>query len=116
MFVGEKDEILSEYNVPLKRIQDQGIPVQLIVPYHCPGCGFGLHDRHSRWGVFQLEIRYPDQPAAVRVALANGPYDLHLMNLFLQGNDRYSPIGRSEEQPLKNEAERLRELFGVKEQ
>ena len=108
MIRGEKDEILREYNVPLKRIQDQGADITLIVPEHCSQCGFGLKEAK-----FQLEIKYPDQPAPVRVELDTA-HDLELMALFLHGMDCYD-AGQEEKQALKNEAVRLRELFGVKE-
>ena len=108
MSVGEKDEILREYNVPLKRIQDQGIDAKLIIPEHCPECGFGLKEAK-----FQLEIKYPDDPVPVQVEL-DYAYELELMALFLQGKDRYEgSVG--EEYPLKDEAKRLRELFGITE-
>ncbi len=106
MRVGEKDEILREYNVPLKRIQDQGVAAKLILPEHCLTCGSGLTKEK-----FQLEIKYPDQAEPVRVEL-NKPNDLELMALFLQGKDRYEGM-QGEEYPLKNEVERLRKLFGI---
>ncbi|MCL2711000.1 MAG: twin-arginine translocation signal domain-containing protein [Planctomycetaceae bacterium] len=120
MIVGEKDEILREYNVPLKRIQDQGVNAKLIVPEHCPECGFGLKEAQ-----FQLEIKYPDRPIPVRVELKEtNEYvriirgvnnELELMALFLQGKDRYVEW-HGEEKPLKDEVERLRELFGIGEE
>ncbi len=124
MQVGEMDEILREYHVPLKRIQDQGVDAKLILPEHCPTCGFGLEkcglDWEQRselsleeWNVkkFQLEIKYPDQTEPVRVVLERAE-DLELMALFLQGKDRYS-LGQGAEGALKDEVERLRKLFGV---
>ena len=113
MIVGEKDEILQKYNVPLKRIQDQGVNAKLIIPKHCPECGFGLKEEK-----FQLEIKYPDQPKPVQVELDDA-YDLEMMALFLQGKDRYDKQawigGGGEEQPLKDKVGRLEELFGIKE-
>lgn len=44
MKIGEKDEVLSGYHVPLKRLQNLGLDVKLILPKHCPACGFGLED------------------------------------------------------------------------
>ena len=107
MVVGEKDEIIREYCIPFKRIRDQGVDAKLILPEHCPTCGFGLKEKK-----FQLEIKYPDQPKPVRVELTGGAYDLEIMALFLQGKDRYTT---GEERPLKDKVERLEELFGIKE-
>ena len=109
MIVGEKDEILREYNVPLKRIQDQGVDAKLIVPEHCPECGLGLKEEN-----FQLEIKYPDHPAPVRVELTGGAYELEIMALFLQGKDRYTWDNEGET-ALKDEVDRLKELFGIVE-
>ena len=64
MKVGEKDDLLREYNVPLKRIQDSGIDATLTVPEHCSECGFGL-----RKGKFYVEFKYPDRPTPVRIEL-----------------------------------------------
>ena len=86
MVVGEMDEILREYNVPLKRIQDQNVNVKLIFPKHCPECGFGLSEEK-----FQLEIKYPDQREVVRVELESA-FDLELMALFLQGYNHYTEL------------------------
>ena len=113
-----KDKILNAYNVPLKRIQDQGVNAKLIIPEHCPECGFGL-----KAAPFQLEIKYPDSPEPVRIELKHpGKFgriigeknDLELMALFLQGKDRYES-GQGSETALKVKVERLRELFGVAE-
>ena len=109
MEVGERDKILREYNVPLKRIQDQEVNATLIIPEHCPECGFGLKEEK-----FQLEIKYPDLPAPVRVELTGGAYELEIMALFLQGKDRYTS-GNEGETALNDEVERLKELFGVAE-
>jgi len=112
MIVGEKDEILREYNVPLKRIQDQKLNAELIIPKHCVQCGFGLKEEK-----FQLEIKYPDHPDAVRVELESA-FDLELMVFFLLGKERYKQVhkfGGEHEGPLKHRVERLRELFGVKD-
>ena len=108
MIVGQMDEILRAYNVPLKRIQDQGVNAKLIIPKHCPQCGFGLIEEK-----FQLEITYPDHPEPVRVELLFA-HDLELMVIFLHGKDRYE-AGQGREQPLQDKVDRLRELFGVKE-
>ena len=113
MTIGEKDEILREYNVPLKRIQDQKIDAKLIVPEHCATCGFGLKEAK-----FQLEITYPDHPDPVRIEL-DSAFDLELMVLFLHGKERYKEVykfGGEHEGPLKYKVDRLRELFGVKEE
>jgi predicted RNA-binding Zn-ribbon protein involved in translation (DUF1610 family) len=107
MIVGEKDEILREYTVPLTRIQNQGLYAKLIIPEYCPKCGFGLKEDN-----FQLEIKYPDQPASFRVELTGGAYDLEIMALFLQGKDRYT-TSADFEIPLKDEVDRLKELFGI---
>ena len=116
MKVGEKDEILNAYNVPLKRIQDQGVDAKLILPDHCPKCGFGLQE-----GKILLEIKYPDQPKPVRVEperpsriILGKASELEMMALFLQGKDRYL-AGPGAEAALKDKVERLEELFGIKE-
>ena len=77
MVVGEKDEILRKYNVPL-RIQDQGVDAKLIVPKHCPECGFGLQE-----GKFYVEIEYPHQPTPVRIELKTA-FDLELVAFFFK--------------------------------
>jgi hypothetical protein len=77
MTVGEMDEILREYNVPLKRIQDQGIDAKLIIPEHCEHCGFGLKEVK-----FQLEIKYTDRPEPIRIELDNAS-DLENMALSI---------------------------------
>ncbi|MCL2710057.1 MAG: twin-arginine translocation signal domain-containing protein [Planctomycetaceae bacterium] len=61
---GEKDKIFRSYNIPLKRIQDQGINAKLIMPEHCAECGFGLQG-----GKFQVELKYPDRATPVRIKL-----------------------------------------------
>ena len=111
MEVGERDKILREYNVPLKRIQDQEVDAALIIPEHCPECGFGLKEAK-----FQLEIKYPDLPAPVRVELESHR-DIELMALFLTGKDRYTERkgGDGQDVPLKDKVGRLQELFGVRE-
>jgi predicted Zn-ribbon and HTH transcriptional regulator len=120
MIVGEKDEILREYNVPLKRIQDQNVDAKLIIPKHCSQCGFGLKEEK-----FQLEIKYPDQREPVKVELESA-FDLQLMVFFLQGEDRFTEyhyferrgakvIDGGQDKPLKGKIDRLRELFGVAE-
>jgi len=78
MIAGEKDEILNGYQVPLKRIRDQGIDANLIIPEHCPTCGFGLKE-----GKFQLEIKHPDRPEPTRVELDSAS-DLEKFSLDLQ--------------------------------
>jgi ribosomal protein L29 len=126
MKVGEKDEFLREYNVPLKRIQDQGVDIKLIFPEHCPECGFGMAFFGMAWEEIKelspeelksrklsLEIKYPDQPAPVRVELESA-LDLELMAHFLQGKDR-ADCGQIGEEPLKDKVARLKELFGVAE-
>jgi len=113
MTVGEMDEILRKYNVPLKRIQDRQVDAKLIIPEHCSECGFGLKEAK-----FQLEIKYPDHPDPVRVELETA-FDLELMVLFLQGKERYKEVhefGGEHEGPLQFKVERLRELFGIKGQ
>lgn len=57
MAVGEKDELLRGYNVPLKRLRDQGLDAKLILPEHCPTCGFGLMDCGINWSEVQTEQR-----------------------------------------------------------
>ena len=112
MTIGEKDEILREYNVPLKRIQNQKVDATLIIPEHCATCGFGLKEAK-----FQLEITYRDHPDSVQVEL-DSAFDLELMVLFLHGKERYKEVykfGGEHEGPLKYKVDRLRELFGVKE-
>ena len=128
MKVGEMDEILSAYNVPVKRIRDLGLDATLILPEHCPGCGLGLnacgldgqqafelHKSPEDWkrSRFHLEIRYPDDPDFVRVELGTA-VDLEFMALFLQGKDRWKDQ-QDGEYALKYKVNRLRELFGVKE-
>jgi hypothetical protein len=126
MIIGEKNEILREYNVPLKRIQDQGIDAKLIIPEHCPECGFGLGFCGVTWQQqselspeevqskrFHLEIKYPDRQDTVNVELESA-FELELMALFLHGQDRYE-VGQGRENALRDHADRLRELFGVKE-
>jgi len=110
--VGEKDEILREYNVPLKRIQNRGVKATLIVPTHCSECGFGLNEMP-----FQLTIKYPDQQESVQVELKSA-HDIELMALFLEGKERckeVSKYGGEFEYPLKHKHDRLVELFGVTE-
>jgi hypothetical protein len=126
MQVGEMDEILNSYKIPLKRIQDQGVDAKLIIPEHCPRCGFGLDFCGMTWDErkelspeeltarkFQLEIKYPDQPNVFRVELDKA-FDLELMALFLQGKDRYKRFNEMEV-ALKDEVDRLKELFGIAE-
>ena len=107
MDVGQMDEILLAYNVPVKRIQDLDLDATLILPEHCPACGLGLKEKK-----FLLEIKYPDDPDFVRVEL-DSAHDLELMALFLQGKDRWTDEQEGE-YALKDKVERLRELFGVK--
>jgi len=119
MIDGRMDEILRSYNVPLKRIQDHGVDATLILPEHCPACGFGLEQ-----GKILVEIRYPDHPEPVRVEpekhskfriMIGEATELEMMALFLQGKDRY-PAGQGREEALKDRVARLRELFlGVEE-
>ena len=114
MIVGEKDKILSDYNVALSRIKDLGINATLIIPEHCPGCGLGLKEKKV-----VLMIKYPDESDFVRVELDEA-YDLELMALFLQGKDRYYPPPAPwspglHEAPMKAKVDRLRKLFGVEE-
>jgi len=114
MIVGEKDKILRQYNVPLKRIQDQSVNAILIIPKHCADCGFGLKEEK-----FRLEIKYPDYSSLVHVELDDA-FDLELMALFLQGADRFDKGawigGGGMEEPLKDKVERLQELFGIGEE
>jgi len=116
MQVGEMDKILKAYNIPLKRIQDHGVDAMLILPEHCPACGFGLET-----GKILVEIRYPDHPVPIRVEpekpFSSGSFisrasELEIMALFLQGRDRY-PLEQGREQALKDKVDRLRELFGI---
>ena len=74
----------------------------------CPTCGSALDGKK-----FLLEIKYPDHPDSVRVELEDTD-DLMVMELFLQGKDRYG-AWNDRESALKNRVDRLRELFGVKE-
>ena len=108
MILGEKDEILREHHVPLKRIQDQKVNAKLIVPEHCAECGFGLKEEK-----FQLEIKYADQREAVRIELEDA-FELELMALFLEGQDRVDKGQRGEE-ALKDDVQRLRQLFGIEQ-
>ena len=78
MIPGQKDEILSKYNIALKRIQNQGIDAKLIIPGHCPECGFGLKEAK-----FQLEIQYADRPELTRIELESAS-DLEDLSLTLQ--------------------------------
>ena len=120
MTVGEKDEILRKYNVPLKRLQDMKVDAKLIIPEHCSACGFGLIE-----GKILVEIRYPDHPVPIRVEPGKPNFksdfvlsratELELMALFLQGKDRYS-LGQQGDKALKDKVDRLRELFGVEDQ
>ena len=108
MKVGKMDEILSAYNVPLKRIRELGLDAKLIYPKHCSNCGSGLQKKK-----FLVEIRYPDDPDFVRVELDEA-HDLELMSLFLHEKDRWK-AKFGEEYALKDKVDRLRELFGVEE-
>ena len=123
---GEKEKILSAYNVPLKRIRDLGVDAKLILPEHCPTCGLGLNACGLTWRQqselrkspdewkrrnFHLEIKYPDDPDFIRVELDEA-HDLELMALFLQGKDRWQNK-QDMEFALKDKVGRLRVLFGV---
>ena len=118
MTVGEMEEFLSKYNVPLKRLQSQSLDAKLIFPEHCPTCGFGLESLGmAKWSKnewekrrLQLEIKYPDHPTPVRAVL-DGAYELEIMVLFLQGSDRW---GNGVERAMKDEVDRLKKLFGLK--
>ena len=144
MKVGEKEELLNKYDVPLNRLQSLGLNAKLILPEHCPDCGLGLagcgqsqfweekyeklkdmseeerkaeYDRSKKESDarrFLLEIKYPDHPTPVRVAL-NHYTDLEYMVLFLQGKDRIV-WGNDGETAIKDKIDRLRELFGIPEQ
>ena len=121
MRVGEKDEILRAFTVPLRRIRDQGVDATLLVPEHCSTCGFGLKSNR-----FQLEIRYPDYPDVVRVELNSLDAfemrfpalrtinDLELIVLFLEGRDRFR-ARQGREIAIRDRVDRLRELFGIAE-
>lgn len=98
---GKLEATLREYNVPLKRIQAQGVDAKLVLPEHCPTCGLGLLDYGMDWqqrGKLtdeqreakkpHLEIKYPDVSDPIRVEL-DSAFDLEIMALFLQGKDRY---------------------------
>ena len=106
MKVGEMESILSGYNVYFQRIQELHLDAKLIIPEHCPTCGFSLKKEK-----FHLEIKYPDDSEVVRVEL-DGSGDLYLMAFFLEGKDRY-PMGGGEEGALKHKVQRLRKLFGI---
>jgi len=124
MKVGEMEEFLREYNVPLKRIRDQGVNAKLILPEHCPKCGYGLQHCGMTWEeraelsdeqedarAIQLEIKYPDHRDPVRAMVY--PYDLEVLAVFLQGKDRMKHIDC--ETALKDEVETLREFLGIAE-
>ena len=96
------------YRVPVERLRKRGLDATLIAPELCPTCGSALDKKK-----FFLAITYPDYPDSVHVELEN-TNDLMIMELFLQGKDRYD-AGMSGEIPLKDRVDRLRELFGVKE-
>ena len=125
---GRMNEILLAYNVPLKRIQNLGVDATLILPEHCPTCGFGLNACGLDWKQeselrklpeewqrkkFHLKIKYPDDPDFVRVELDEA-HDLELMALFLQGKDRWEGK-QGDEYALKDKVDQLKKLFGVKE-
>ena len=106
---GNKDiSILEAYKKKFAKIQEQGLDADLIVPEHCPRCGYGLRENN-----FFLEIKYKDRSCSERIELENA-FDLELMALFLQGKDRYADDD-DEEYPIKDKVDRLRKLFGVEE-
>jgi len=103
----KKLSILKNYEGSFAKVQEQGLDVKLIIPEHCPRCGFELQEKE-----FFLEIKYQDQTESTQIKLENA-FDLELMALFLQGNDRFD--GCDGEHSLKDEVARLRKLFGAKE-
>ncbi len=103
MIAGQIDPILSQYDVPVKRVRDLGLDMELIRPEHCATCGDGLRN-----GKYRVEIRYPDDPTVVQADLRD-VHDLERMALFMQGEELEGDI------PLKYRIERLRYLFGLKE-
>lgn len=126
MQVGEMKEILDEYNVPLKSIQDLGVDAKLVLPEHCPTCGYGLlncgrsweerrGETAEQWNArkIHLEIKYPDVADPIRVEL-DSEFDLQIMAAFLEGKTRYD-TGQAGEIALKERLNRLCELFGVTE-
>ena len=87
------------YRIPLNRLRDLGLNAKLI-----------CSDRK-----FQLEIRYPDRFDPVMAKLKE-PFDLELMELFLQKKDRYKSNPHnpgSGEIALQEKVDRLAELFGI---
>ena len=101
--------ILKVYQKAFKKIQEQGLDADLIVPEHCSRCGTGLKTKK-----FILAIKYLDQPEPVQITL-NAAFDLTLIARFLRTEDRVTD-GQSDEAPLANEIKRLRKLFGVSEE
>lgn len=133
MIVGQMDNVLRRYNVPLKRIQNLGLDVKLVLPEHCPKCGYGVgpcgmgedYLWYSAWDnevdredltarQLRLEIHYSDMPEPVLVLLKK-PHDLEILALFLQGKDRYTD-DQERETPLKKWLGRLGELLGMEEE
>ena len=104
---GTKDiTIIESYRKNFEKVREQGLDAELIVPEHCPRCGYGLRENN-----FFLEIKYKDRSCSERIELENA-FDLSLMALFLQGKDRY--IGNQDrEHPIKDHVYRIAELFGL---
>ena len=105
----ENLSILKAYKKAFNKVKKQGINAKLIIPEYCPRCGLGLHERK-----FLLEINYPGQNETVQVVLEDA-FDLELMVLFLQRKDRF--VGeQDQEHSIKNAIDRLKEIFGIKEE
>lgn len=103
-----KDCIVQRYKWDASRLYIQGLDATLIVPEFCEECGLPLEGKKC-W----LEIKYPDQSILVRVELDSAE-DLRIMESLLEGADRYLVDWGKE--PLKDKIDRLKELFGIKEE
>ena len=63
MRTGEKEEVLSKYNVPLNRLRNLGLDAKLVLPEHCPICGFGLENCSAGW---EAEWSIHDRQAEIK--------------------------------------------------
>ena len=103
--------ILKVYEEALEQVRKQGFDVSLIAPKHCIRCGLGLRENK-----FLLKIKYQEQTTPLRIIL-DTPFDIELITLSLQGNDRLSEIAgvRFDDESVKDWPlfEQLRVFFGM---